>query len=159
MKTGRDAMQSRFLNRDTFINVLPNTNQMTNRARIDEKKSILRVLIVDDDKKFLDLFSSLISLMGFEAVISDRGDKALTQLLKSRFDLVFTDLNMNGMDGWSLARQIKDISPKTPVVLVTAEATDLVLKKIENSSVDLVLFKPFGFGEFQKMVQKMLRIT
>jgi len=78
---------------------------------------------------------------------------------KKPFDIVLTDLNMPEMDGWSLARHIKDLSPDTPVVLATADARKRILGKIADSSVDLVLFKPFGFKEFQFTVQKMLGIA
>jgi two-component system capsular synthesis sensor histidine kinase RcsC len=118
-----------------------------------------QILIVDDDEKLRNLLSSMITMMGFEAASAKSGDEALDHFKKNPIDLVITDLNMPGMDGWSFARHIKGLSPDTPVVLSTAEVRKCILEKAEESSVDLVLFKPFGFGEFQKMVQKMLRIT
>ncbi len=117
------------------------------------------ILIVDDDRKWLNLFSSIISSMGFEVAVADSSDKALKQFLEKPFKLVLTDLNMPGMDGCELARHIKGISPKTLVVLVTAGERELILEKMEESSIDSVFFKPFGLKEFKKTVQKMLNIS
>lgn len=114
------------------------------------------ILIVDDDQKWRDLFSSMIALMGFDVAVAESGDEALKQFLKRPFDLVVIDLNMPRMDGLSLARHVKDISPETKVVLVTAGDRELTLKKIEESSADLALFKLFGLKELQETVQKML---
>ena len=118
-----------------------------------------RILIVEDDEKLRSLMSSMITMMGFEVTSAASGDEALNQFEKKPFDLVLTDLNMPGMDGWRLARHIKSLSPDTPVVLSTAENRKRTLEKVIDSSVDLVLFKPFGFKECQIMLQKMLYIN
>jgi len=118
-----------------------------------------RALVVNDDEMLLNLLSSMITMMGFEVDTAGSGDEAIDHFTKKPFDIVLTDLNMPGMDGWSLARHIKGLSPDTPVVLATAEARRRILGKVADSSVDLVLFKPFGFKEFQVTVQKMLCIT
>jgi CheY-like chemotaxis protein len=118
-----------------------------------------RILIVDDDEKLLNLLSSMIAMMGFEVDTAGSGDEAINHFTKDPFDIVLTDLNMPGTDGWDVARHIKSLSPDTPVVLSTAEARKRIMEKIEDSSVDFVLFKPFGFKEFQEMIQKMLCIT
>lgn len=75
-----------------------------------------RILIIDDDddEKLLNLLSSMITMMGFEVDTAGSGDEAINQFMKKPFDIVLTDLNMPGMDGWSLARYIKDLSPETP---------------------------------------------
>jgi CheY-like chemotaxis protein len=115
-----------------------------------------KILIVDDDQKWLNLFSSIISSMGFEVTVADSGDKALKQFLDERFKVVFTDLNMPGMGGWELARHIKDISPETKVALVTAGEREPILGKMEESSIDSIFFKPLGLKEFKKTVQTVL---
>ena len=129
---------------------------MQSRSEKSDERRNRRVLIVDDEKDCRKVFSSMISLMGFEVVVAEGGDEALNQFSKSPFDLVLTDLNMPRTDGLRLASQIKEVSPGTPIVLLTAEEREPTLKKMEGSSVDLVLFKPFGFKEFREMVQKIL---
>ena len=118
-----------------------------------------KILIVDDDPKWLSLFSSMISLMDFEVDVAERGDEALKYFPKRSFDLVFTDLNMPGIDGWLLAKHIKGMSPKTIIVLVTAGDRDPILEKLQKSSIDFVLFKPFGLEEFKETLQAVLEIS
>jgi two-component system capsular synthesis sensor histidine kinase RcsC len=118
-----------------------------------------RILIVDDDQKWLNLFSSIISSMGFEVAVADSGDKALKQFQEKPFDLVLTDLNMPGMAGWEVARHIKGISPNTLVVLATAGGRELILEKMEESSIDAVFFKHFGLKEFKETVQTVLNTS
>ena len=115
-----------------------------------------RILVVDDDDNCRNVFSSMISLMGFEAVVAGSADEALNQFLGNGFDIVLTDMNMPGTDGLTLARRIKDKSPETPVILVTGEERESTLRMIEDSSVDLALFKPLILKELQETVQRVL---
>ena len=115
-----------------------------------------RILVVDDEQNIRHVFSRMISFIGFEVDVAESGDKALNHLLKSQFDLVLTDLNMPGMDGLTLAHHIKEISPQTPVILVTGEKKEKILKKMEDSSVDSVLFKPVQLHDIRETVQRIL---
>jgi len=115
-----------------------------------------RILVVDDEKNIRFIFSQIISSIGFEVAVAESGDKALNQFLKSPFDLVFTDLKMPGMDGWTLAYHIKKISLETPIILITGEEREQILKKKEESSVDSVLFKPVQLQDIQKILHRML---
>ena len=96
--------------------------------------------------------------MGYDVLSTDSGEKGLDLFLKNRIDLVITDFEMPGMDGISLAFHIKEISPGTAVILMTGQAKANVLAKLNNSSVDHALFKPFGFGEIEKTIQKLLNL-
>jgi len=115
-----------------------------------------RILVVDDEQNIRHVFSTMISFIGFEVEVAENGDKALNYLLKSKFDLVLTDLNMPDMDDWTLAHHIKEISPATPVVLVTGDEKEWTLKKIRDSSVDSVLLKPVGLQDVQKILHRIL---
>ena len=118
-----------------------------------------RILVVDDEPNIRHVFSTMISFIGFDVDEAENGDKALNCLLKSKFALVLTDLNMPGMDGWTLAYRIKEISPETPVILVTGEEREQVLKKMKDSFVDSILFKPVRLHDVQKTFQSMLDRT
>jgi two-component system response regulator YesN len=63
---------------------------------------------------------------------------------------------MPGMNGWSLAQQIKDKSPNTPVVLMTGSREETVEKKSLRPCVDAVMFKPFKLKEMLEMVLTLL---
>ncbi len=115
-----------------------------------------KILIVDDSKDIRDILSKMLSLMGFEAAVASNGNEALNLFLTNSFDLVLTDLEMPDLDGWTLALHIKDKSPNTPVVLITGSEKKAVMERLEGSSIDSILFKPFMLEDIQKTVQIML---
>jgi CheY-like chemotaxis protein len=115
-----------------------------------------KILIVDDSKDIRDILSKMLSLMGFEAAVASNGNEALNLFLTNSFDLVLTDLEMPDLDGWTLALHIKDKSPNTPVVLITGSEKEAVMERLEGSSIDSILFKPFMLEDIQKTVQTML---
>ena len=116
-----------------------------------------RVLVVDDDDGIREMLSKVFYIMGYEAVPAHSGSEALNMFLKGPFALVMTDLQMPGMDGWSLASHIKERSPEMPVLLMTAQARERVMKELEGSSIDSALFKPFSLEELRNEVQRVLK--
>ena len=119
-----------------------------------------RVLVVDDSKSMQETVSRFLKFIGFEAAFAGNGVEALSLFLKNSFDLVLTDLEMPIMDGWNLARRIKEGSPNTPVVLMTGAGRESVLnsKKLERGPVDSVIFKPFGLEDLQRTVREALEL-
>jgi len=94
--------------------------------------------------------------MGFHVAVASNGNEGLHLFLTNSFDLVLSDVQMPGMDGWTLAFHIKDKSPDTPILLVTGEEKEGIMEKLKGSCVESVLFKPFRLKDIQEMVQKML---
>jgi two-component system capsular synthesis sensor histidine kinase RcsC len=118
-----------------------------------------RILIVDDDAGMRDMLLSALSLLGMKAVAAHNGPEALDIFLKNRFELVITDLQMPGMDGWSLASHIKRVLPQMPVMMMTAQAKGHVIKDLEKSCFDSALFKPFKLEQLQQEIQKLIGST
>lgn len=115
-----------------------------------------KILIVDDEKAIRDVLSDTLSFLGYEVTVANNGHEGFSLFLNNSFGLVFTDMHMPGMDGWSLAHHIKDKSPDTPVVLITGSEKETVMKKLKGSFVDTVLFKPACLEDIQKTVQGFL---
>ena len=115
-----------------------------------------QILVVDDSKAIRDVLSKMLSFMGLHVAVASNGNEGLHLFVSNSFDLVLTDVQMPGMDGWTLASHVKDKSPDTPVVLVTGEEKRGIMEKLKGSCVDSVLFKPFRLEDVQAVVQKML---
>ena len=115
-----------------------------------------KILIVDDEKAIRDVLSDTLSFLGYEVTVADNGHEGFSLFLNNSFELVFTDMHMPGMDGWTLARRIKDKSPNTPVVLITGSEKETVMKTFKGSFVDTVIFKPLSLEDIQKTVQGFL---
>ena len=117
-----------------------------------------RVLVVEDDKNVQNLLSRMLCSMGFEVALAANGLEALAAFLDRSFDLVLTDLQMPIMDGSSLAHFIKEMSPNTPIILLTGADKESVWKKAKSESIDSVLFKPFRITAFENTVQEALQL-
>ncbi|MBE9573626.1 MAG: response regulator [Proteobacteria bacterium] len=115
-----------------------------------------KILIVDDEKAIRDVLSDTLSFLGYEVTVASNGHEGFSLFLNNSFELVFTDMHMPGMDGWTLARRIKDKSPNTPVVLITGSEKETVMKRFKGSFVDTVIFKPLSLEDIQKTVQGFL---
>lgn len=115
-----------------------------------------RILIVDDDQGMRDMLLSVLPIFGFEAIAARNGSEAIALFLTNPFDLVITDLQMPGMDGRSLAFNIKRIFPEIPIIMMTAQAKAYVAKDLKNSCFESALFKPFKLEQLQQEIQRVL---
>jgi DNA-binding response OmpR family regulator len=115
-----------------------------------------KILVVDDDDLIRGLISKMLSRFGYDVLSVDSGDKGWDLFLKNQFDLVITDFEMPGMNGFDLADHIKKKSPYTAVILMTGQAKAATLARLTKSSVDQALFKPFGMQEMETTIQTML---
>jgi two-component system sensor histidine kinase EvgS len=114
------------------------------------------ILVVDDDQGIRAFLSRLLSTMGFHVTQAADGDEALDLISRKSFGIVFTDFHMPGMDGFTLASNIKSASPKTPVIMMTGSARSVVEEKMRKGCVDSVLFKPFKLEDFNETVEAAL---
>jgi CheY-like chemotaxis protein len=127
---------------------LPPDFKKETQLNIESKK----ILIIDDDKTLLDVLSQLLTRLDYEAVCADNGYSGLDLFLKGQFEIVLTDYDMPGMDGITLAHQIKDISADTMVILMTGHDKSSIIEQIEASRVDLALFNPFDLLEIMQIL-------
>jgi two-component system nitrate/nitrite response regulator NarL len=84
----------------------------------------LRVLVVDDHTLFRTGLRNLLEDEGFEVAEARSGQLALQAAAVRAPDVVLMDLNMPGMSGVEATRRIKELSPATPVVMLTVSADD-----------------------------------
>jgi len=78
------------------------------------------VLFVDDNEVLCRLTCDILRLEGYRAVPAYNAAEALKVFDEENFDIVVTDLRMEGMNGLELAREIHNKNPQLPVILVTA---------------------------------------
>jgi DNA-binding NtrC family response regulator len=93
-------------------------------AGVDDTRPLTlkgRILLVEDDPEVMNVTRMTINAMGLEVETAGRANEALDQLLASpaRFDLVLADVVMPGMSGVDLGREIHEILPHIPVILMS----------------------------------------
>lgn len=77
------------------------------------------ILFVDDHKPLARLTCEILQMNGYRAEYAFDGMEALAKFGQDRFDIVVTDLCMEGMSGVELARQLRQQNPELPIVIVT----------------------------------------
>lgn len=131
--------------------------EATERGSAEEGMSTRgSILVVDDDQGIRTSLSAVLSMMGFQVTQAEDGDEALDLISRKEFGVVFTDFEMPGMDGFTLASNIKRSSPKTPVIMITGSDLRVVREKMRNGCVDSVLFKPFNMEDIDESVKDAL---
>lgn len=94
--------------RSAFLRVSVFSNSWT---WLGECCCCMKILVVENHGKKGALIQDILSHGGYEFSVALDGDVALLQCLRERFDIVFTELKVRGMDGVELCRRIKEIRP------------------------------------------------
>ncbi len=83
----------------------------------------IKVMVVDDEDRFRETASVLLTKKGFNATIAGSGEEAIQILRTTPHDVVVLDVKMGGMDGHEALSEIKKISPQTQVIMLTGHGT------------------------------------
>lgn len=119
---------------------------------LDQIDRSLRVLVVDDQDVICELLAEHLQGDHHTTEIALRGDEALELFRGNAFDLVITDQSMPGMNGVQLAAAIKNISPETPVILLTGFGDEMQAAGGLPPGVDLVLGKPVSHADLRHAI-------
>jgi len=104
--------------------------------------SIAKILIVEDDQELQEALVDTLSLNGFEVMSVSSAEDALVAL-DDDIGMVFSDIRMDGMDGYTLMKRIRAIKPYLPIVLMTAYGTiEQAVDAMKSGAVDYIV-KPF----------------
>lgn len=104
--------------------------------------SIAKILVVEDDSELQEALVDTLSLNGFEVISVSSAEEALTAL-NDEIGMVFSDIRMDGMDGYTLMTRIRAIKPYLPIVLMTAYGTiEQAVDAMKAGAVDYIV-KPF----------------
>ncbi len=103
-----------------------------------------RVLVVDDNKDAAISLAMVLGAVGFDVETSFDGQSALKAAERFKPDACILDINMPGMDGYELARRLRNIRGGPPPVLatVTAYSDDFHLDRAVDAGFDLHFTKP-----------------
>lgn len=117
---------------------------------------IHKVLLVDDEKRMLDLVALYLRPYDYRCVKADSGKQALELLNKEAFDLVLLDIMMPDMDGWEVCREIRKFS-NVPIIMLTAREQQEDIVKGLRLGADDYMTKPFGEEELLARMEALLR--
>jgi DNA-binding NarL/FixJ family response regulator len=115
------------------------------------------VLLIDDEKIILETISDDLRNEGYEVVTAPNAERGYSKFREKPYDLVITDLIMEGMNGIQLSKKLKKISPDTPVMVLTGyPSTDSVIEALRTGVNDYLL-KPCDRKELSEKVRSCLQ--
>ncbi|TES91337.1 MAG: response regulator [Desulfobacteraceae bacterium] len=118
-------------------------------------KKKFNILLVDDEKKFLDTISERIRLKGFEPLLATSGKEALEIARKHKLHAAVVDLKMPDMDGLVTITKLKEIHPKIKTVLLTGFGDEKVKEAAE--AIDSAYFEKDRMGNFWHFIKSLQR--
>ena len=116
-----------------------------------------RILVVDDEKHVRILFSRILQKEGYEVECASSGTEAIEKLANNCFDLVVTDLKMNGVDGLDVVRKGKTVNQTMPFILISGYGTSQTAGTAAREGADMFLMKPIEISELKLAVKKALQ--
>ncbi len=116
-----------------------------------------KILVVDDDRKIVDLVRAYLERDGYRVSAAYDGLQALEQARQARPDLVVLDLMLPGMDGLDVCRILRDESNKVPIIMLTAKTTETDKLIGLDLGADDYVTKPFSPRELLARVRAVLR--
>jgi len=115
------------------------------------------ILVVDDEDLVCDMVSEALTSVGHRVTTTQSGEEALRQMQTRSFRVVVSDIRMPGMDGLTLLRETKGITPEPLVIIMTGHAyMQYVLEALRNGAAGF-LVKPFTIEDLYFAVHTALQ--
>ena len=115
------------------------------------------ILIVEDNKNLRKLMTTYLKKNNYETLEAENGEEALKIMDKSHVDLIISDVMMPNMDGYELARELREANYMLPILMVTAKETIDDKREGFLSGVDDYMVKPIDMNEMVLRVGVLLR--
>ncbi len=113
-----------------------------------------KILVVDDEESIHLLYREELEEEGYEVISAMTGEEGLKLFQEEKPDLVILDINMPGMDGIEVLRQMKQMSPDVPVILSSAYPE--YKQDLASWASDDYIVKSFNLDELKNSVKRHL---
>jgi len=114
------------------------------------------ILVVDDDKGMREFLDIMLTREGYDVRCASNATEALSSCRRNSYDLILTDLRMPRMDGLEFLKAVKEISPESLVILITAYASgETAVRAMKEGAYDYIE-KNFNIEEFTLTIRNAL---
>jgi len=113
---------------------------------------IRRLLVVDDEPIVGKRLHQVFTKIGFEIETYTDSASALAAIAERTFDVVVTDLKMEGIDGIEVLKRVRRQNPATQVIIITGYASPDTAELAQQEGVFAFLAKPFRLDELKQMI-------
>lgn len=115
-----------------------------------------KILIVDDERGMREFLTIMLQKEGHDVTSAGGGKEALDYIAQKTYDIVITDIRMPQITGIDVLKTVKECSPETVVIMVTAYAsTDTAVEAMKQGAYDYIT-KPFKIEEIKLIVRNAL---
>ncbi len=119
----------------------------------------MNILLAEDDKNLGTVLKAYLDAKNYNCTLCVNGKEALDQYKEEEFDFVILDVMMPVMDGFSVARAIRDNDKETPILFLTAKSLQEDVMEGFEVGADDYLSKPFHMDELLARIEAIIRRT
>jgi DNA-binding response OmpR family regulator len=123
----------------------------------DGDRAGARILVVDDDRDLIKLLAFLVDQAGFTALTATEPSAALELFAKQDPSVAIVDLNLERGDGFELVTELRRLSPKLPILVLTGRASEDDKVRALDAGADDYVVKPFGHRELVARIRAHAR--
>ncbi len=114
-----------------------------------------RILVVDDNKDFANIFCEILKTNDYMAEKCYSGSQAVEMVKNTDFDMIFLDIRMPKMDGVQALKAIKKIRPKIKAIMMTGYSVDEMIHKALEEKAFEVVYKPFEVDKILSLIRNV----
>jgi two-component system, OmpR family, response regulator len=113
------------------------------------------LLLVDDEKRFVDMLAKRLALRGCNCDVCYTGQEALDRIAQQKFLLVLLDLHLPDIYGSEVLARIKNHDSNTPVIILTGHGTEKDRQECLQQGAYDFMHKPLGIDELMAILAKI----
>jgi two-component system cell cycle response regulator DivK len=117
-----------------------------------------KILIVEDNELNMKLFHDLVTIKNHEVILSADGVGVVSMVIKQQPDLILMDVQLNGLSGLDIIKQLRDNhdTKHVPIIAISAFAMKRDAKIISESGCDLYIPKPVSINDFFEAIERFV---
>ena len=116
----------------------------------------IRILVIDDEETIRKLFISTLGGTGYQVETAESGEQGIEKARETKFNLIFIDLKMPGIDGVETLRELWKMGQTVPIYIITAFYNDFIdqLQSAANDAISFqVIKKPVSVDEIRSIAE------
>lgn len=115
------------------------------------------ILVIDDDPGIRTTIEEIISRRGYEIICVDSGEKALAEMERSQFDLVFLDLVLPGINGLKVLEEIRKKDARPVTVIITGHGDSPLAMEAMGLGPQVLIRKPFSVKDIDEVLALVMK--
>ncbi len=119
-----------------------------------------KILVIDDEKEFLDLMKNRLMQEGYSIVTAQEGNEGIERAKKENPDLVICDIKMPGKSGYAVLKEIrKNVDKFLPVIIVSVLSAYDNIKEAYDDEADFYISKPVEMVALSRNIRTILNLS